>query len=144
MSISSVHSPYPFTATPYDTVRQPQRGPTSSASASASGAIGGDDPFQLVDPAAYAEAVARALTCTPFAVFQREWATRVQLFALNVLLVGAVVFVGLVGNILTRLILARDASRSPMNFLLQMLIAGVPTAGSSSLCVSLPFSSVVR
>ena len=65
--------------------------------------------------------MAHALTCTPFAMFQREWATREQLFALNVLLVGAVVFVGLVGNALTGLVLARDASRSPMNFLLQTL-----------------------
>lgn len=69
--------------------------------------------------------MARALKCTPFAMFQREWATRVQLFALNVLLVGAVVLVGLVGNALTGLVLTRDASRSPMNFLLQTLIACV-------------------
>ena len=101
---------HPFTpTTSADTFSQ--RSPSSSSSKADA------------EAAAYAEAMARALTCTPFAMFQREWVTRVQLFALNVLLVGAVVLVGLVGNSLTGLVLARDASRSPMNFLLQTLIA---------------------
>ena len=107
---SATVTPHPFTPTA-STDTFPQRSLSSSSS-------GAD-----AEAAAYAEAMARALTCTPFAMFQREWTTRVQLFALNVLLVGAVVLVGLVGNALTGLVLARDSSRSPMNFLLQTLIA---------------------
>ena len=52
---------------------------------------------------------------------KRELRERVLLLVVNVIFLGIIIIIGLIGNLLTGLILFRDNSRSPMNFLLEML-----------------------